>query len=382
MLVNILRKKYNFFIYLFVGVVFFYGTLNLSTFGIYYPEYGNILNRVQKYLSLFLIFIAIDRIITSGYDKRKIAFFILFMFFLAATRTKTWVIFELFFVPFLLNDTLDIKKVYKIILVSILLSVFVISFLYVTNAILTLDYVKYGSNKIYTFGFRHPNFLGFSILLLTTVYLLLRDVIRLFDVLVVLIAFIVCHCVTESRTSSALLLLLLISAVICTRKNSISLNMRKKVFYFTCAVYIVLILLFYFFAITESGRSFLQNKYLGSLDARLYMGKYGLEHYGFSILGQDVDFVGNYEETKEKVYWVIDSSCFYLPIAMGILPALMIFFCHIFSFKNAIFRCDLKVYLIQIIFVLFELFEIVSITSALSMVIYFAPFANIFKNKS
>jgi hypothetical protein len=379
MVLDNIRKKYSLIVYVCIGIFCFCGVLGLTTFSQFYPDQNHYLLRFLKVIRFFLILIVIDNFICNGFNLKKFAVFVFFMFILAFSKTNTFELFDLLFIPYLLNDKLDYKKVYKIYLVSIILCALLAFYLYFIDVLPTKMYHKFDIYKVYTLGFRHPNILGFVFLLLGILYFLLRKNITLLDSFILLLCSFGCFYITSSRTSVIIFILLSILSIVCVFVKDLNNWDKNKLFYLSLLFYFSIIAIFYFLSFSEFGRHTFFEKYLRTVAARLYMGQEAFYQYGFSWLGQKIHFVGDYHLKGER-YFVVDCLYMYLPIASGIITTVFFIASHVLALKYTISKNDLRLFIVQILFIIFEMSEGLSYRNGLELFIFVLPFAGMFLN--
>lgn len=379
MLLDNIRKQYPLIVYACIGLFCFYGVLCITTFSQLYPEQNHWLSRFFKVIRFFLIFIVIDSFYYYGFNLKKFLVFLFFLFILAFSKTETFVLFDLLFIPYLLNDNLDCKKVYKIWLCCIIICALLTFTLYFTDVLSTRTYTKFSVTKVYTLGFRTPNVLGFVFLLIGILYFLLRKNITILDSFFLLLCSFACFYLTSSRTSTIIFILLSVFSVSCVFVKEIRDKNKNKIFYFSLLFYFSIIAIFYILSFTEFGRHTFFEKYFCSVAARLYMGQEAFYKYGVSLLGQKIHFAGDYR-LKGETYFVVDCLYMYLPIASGLLTTFFYIGSHVLALKYTISKNDLRLFIVQILFIIFEMSESLSYKNGLNLFIFVLPFAGMFQN--
>lgn len=194
-------------------------------------------------------------------------------------------------------------------------------------------------------------------------------------------AFLICLFFAQSRTGAILLFFLVVASVFCIFKNIISEGFQKKLFYLSVFLYIFLIIALYFLSITEIGRYEFFEKYVGTFASRLYLGQEALYKYGFSLMGQKIRLVGDYEAIKGIRYFAVDSMYFAFPINVGVLPTIMLIVCHIWGLRNTIYRNNLRLYIVCMLFIFYEMLECLPPKTGMLIIIFMFPFSNVWQEK-
>ncbi|WP_202107668.1 hypothetical protein [Succinivibrio dextrinosolvens] len=376
------NKYFPLLIYIILGYCAFVGMMGQSTLGDFHPEINHLMHRIQKVFSWILILGFVYQSFTNGCGKWQYIVFFLFLLNLAFSRTHTWLIFDILFVPLLLSSFVTSDRVYKIYFFVCLFTTFFIFFLYGIDYLPTLSFKKFLLDKAYTLGFRHPNNFGFTFYLLSVLYFLIRKKFCTTDLIVLLVSFLLCLFFTQSRTASIEIFVLIIFSVICIYKKDIFFKNKKAVFYSSLVFYLILIVILYFLALSEFGRYSFFEKYVGTFAARLYMGQEALLKYGFSLIGQKVHLIGDYEAINGIRYFVVDCFYFYSPIVIGIIPTLAIIICHIIALKRTIYKENLRLYFVQILFIIFEMIEVTTIKTGFVLLMFMFPFCDLWKKSS
>lgn len=371
-----IRRNYCSIIYICIGVFIFVGIMGQSTLGDYHPDLSHYMHRVEKLFRFILIYLVVDQLRYYGFNFKKFILFLVFMFFVAFSKTYTWLIFDVLFIPLLLNNNLDCKFIYKFSFAIVFFTMLLIFSLYNLDFLPTLEFKKFLLNKAYTLGFRHPNNFGFTLFILGILYFLIRNKIKFYDSLLLFVIFLLCALLSQSKTGSILLLLLVAASVFCIFKKNISEGFQKKLLYLSVFLYIFLIIVLYFLSITEIYRYDFFEKYLPSFAARLYMGQEALYKYGFSLMGQKIRLVGDYEAIKGIRYFVVDSMYFAFPINVGVLPTIMLIVCHICGLRNTIYRNNLRLYIVCMLFIFYEMLECLPPKTGMLILIFMFPFSN------
>lgn len=381
MVLDNIRKQYTLIVYVCIGIFCFCGVLGLTTFSLHFPELNHILLRFLKVIRFFLIFIVIDNLVRYGFNLKKILVFLLFLFIVAFSKNDTFELFDVLFIPFLLNDSLDYKKVYKIYFVCIIFCSVLAFCLYHLDVFSTKSFIKYelANTKMNTLGFRHPNILGFIFFLLGVLYFLIRKNITVYDSLFLLLCSFACIYLTSSRTSFIVFVGLAVFSVIYLFVGEIKEDYKKNLFYLSIIFYFSIIILFYIFSFSELGRYSFFEKYISTVADRLYMAHDVFNNYGFSWLGQKINIVGFYASEGES-FFVVDCLYAYLPIAAGLIPTIIYMSSHVLAFKFTILKNDLKLLFVQYLFVIYEISEGVSYRNGLELFLFVLPLAQLFLN--
>ena len=327
---NLLTKVFDKTIYVFIGLwlilrFFEYCTHIFSQI----PSYYFFQLKLTKFLCACFVIYYLVKWHDYSRSKLHIVFCIIFVLlsYYLNKYTQTQLVFDLFFIPLFLCKFLSKDKFYLSVLISILLFIILnISLNYFRFLQNPQVFVRNNTGDVrYSFGFVHPNLLGFVVFLFCLYYALLKTKIKIFDYIIFIAFAFFCYKVPNSITSSCLLVLLFLFCLIANGISRLSLSKNQNLLVLLFLLTVVLLILFftYYITFTSSFKTTLQNM-PGCIWARFELSKVGYDMFGFSLFGKFVEYytiaVSEMKKYKINEWWVIlDCSYFYLPIIHGLI---------------------------------------------------------------
>ncbi|MBE5917752.1 MAG: hypothetical protein E7273_13040 [Pseudobutyrivibrio ruminis] len=369
-----IRNHYATLIYICLAIAVFSELMSISALGVSYDTVAHLLNRIHKFSRWILILIVADQLLSIGVNKLKISLFFILLLFVAFSA-KTWIIFDLLFIPLLLAQNCEIKKMYSVIVLTLIIG---------TIFIITLDYFeifqRYEFSRNGTirqsFGFYHPNSFGLTLMLIGMVFTLLKENLKIHHFAFLIMLCFTIKYFTDSRSAFYPLTILTISLFIsnyCKKFISSLFDIRLTIFSIILILSVILIM--FYLIITGNGMDYVDTL----INGRLKFGKQALEEYGLSLLGQKITISIEWEASKGAKYFVIDSLYYYFPIIVGVIPSLFLLATYIYALKQTIKEKNITLYIILMLFVLYGIPESVAFTYGLCMFIFISPFMNLYK---
>ena len=372
-----IRNHYAALIYICLAIAVFSELMSISALGVSYEALAHLLNRIHKISRWILILIVADQLFSLGFNILKTALFLTLLFFVAFTA-KTWIMFDLLFIPLFIGQTCGLKKMYSVILCTLVFGTFLI---------ITIDYFdlfkqyEFSRNETirHSFGFYHPNSLGLTLMLIGMLLALIKNKLKSYDFVFLIILCFSIKYFTDSRSAFyPLTILTTLLFIINYYEKIISKLFGKKLTVFSIFFILFIISLMFYMIISENWMEYVDN----IINGRLNYGKQALDEYGITLLGQKITISIEWEVAKGAKYFVIDSLYYYFPIVVGIIPSLFLLGAYIYSVKQTIKEKNIKLYVILMLFVLYGIPESVAFTSGLCMFVFLSPFMTLYKNIS
>lgn len=370
--------------------IFYYAVLSVFCFSAlsFVPDlYLDRFFYFQKKLRYLLEFICFIDCVLLCFNLKKILFVLLFLLIdrISYKTICSHMIFDLFFVALFLSKFLSAKRVYKLFLFALVVSVSAVLILYFLNLFPVYHDKYYSSDGIrYCWGFRHPNQLGLLTMVIGMLYVLVKERIYYYDCFVLLCLSLFCYEVPKSSSSFVILLLLSVFIKFAYYYEVNSVSIRTKVIFFVLGLlfFIFFISSVYFVSFTNFGREILSS-IKNTLFVRFSSGLQAYEEYGFSIWGQHIEtsstissFLGN-----SKTTLIVDCTYFLLPIEKGLVASFVFVWVYILSMVNAINKNRFRLYLLQLLVILYSITENVVINSNIFIFLFISSFVLIEKNK-
>lgn len=375
-MINGIKKNYATLIYICLIIAVFSELMSISALGVSYDSLAHLLNRIHKISRWILILIVVDHLFSLGFNKLKTALFLILLFFVAFTA-KTWIIFDLLFIPLLIAQTCELKKMYSVIFWTLISGTFFI---------ITIDYFDlfkqyaFSRNETirHSFGFYHPNSLGLTLMLIGMLLALIENKLKPYDFIFLIILCFSIKYFTDSRSAFYPLVILTITLFIINYyEKYISMLFGKTLTVFTILFILFVISMMFYMIISGNGMEYVDS----IINGRLNYGKQALDEYGITLLGQKITISIEWEAAKGAKYFVIDSLYYYFPIVVGIIPSLFLLGAYIYSVKQTIKEKNIKLYVILMLFVLYGIPESVAFTSGLCMFVFLSPFMNLYEKQ-
>lgn len=349
----------------------------MSLLGVEHSTIAYIFSRFQKICRFLLIFLYFHFFIFKSFDRKKIFIFFTLLF-LVCFSNKKWMVFDLLFISLLLADFLSYKKILKVSILALIAGSFCVMLLNYFGFFPDLEFHRTASVIRYSFGFAHPNRLGFvTIVIVALIALLMYHQKLIINIVLIISVVLFCYFVPNSTTSSLTAFLFIASLIVSKIiPSSFVFYYKKNIFIITCLILCGLISVLYYIVINESGWDFFNTRFFNTVLARLTLSHEAYNKYGFSLLGQSISFMGSVPLMKgiQGRYFIIDSLYFYAPIVIGLIPTFIFFAFYLFAMKTAIWRTNLFLYLILLSFLVYSFSEGFVISSCLCMPLFILPF--------
>jgi hypothetical protein len=304
-------------------------------------EFRNIemIGLVRKILNVLIYTLLFAKIVFfTKYNKQDITKILIISscFFISAILSGDNILFKttLFVVG---AKNINLRKLIKVDMALKIMIVISIVTLSLTGIINNYTEVRDGSEVLrYSLGFTHPNILAsfVMVLILEWIYLIDRKK-KFFEYIVVFLLILIVGKITDSRTSSIIMILSLFLSFILASDNIIkkmylSIKKRIKREYILENLPIMIFLFCIIISIFVSANYNPNNKFMFYLNklisGRLYLANIFINKYGFSIIGQKVEFISTRMAREQNITAaVLDNAYVNLPLVYGIIP--MIIFC-------------------------------------------------------
>jgi len=318
-------------------------SFNMSTIGFGFGDFYNGLEDIFIYLRVVLIILFLIAIF-KDFRKDLLVLFICFMsiFFFSYTTKENWMLFDLFFIPLFLKNYIHLKlfnNLYFYILIFITFLVVTLDYCNVLPHIIYNDSSRGINNIRYNLGFAHPNTLGCMLFLISCLFVIRKNNLKIPDFLFLILIAIFCYVIPNSITAAlSVFLLSIICFIFNVIRNRISYSFKKIIFYLYILMFFSSVTVVYYVVFSETGKNIIESL-PGSLWARFSLGLDAIDSYGFHLFGQPVQETGTIaflQGTATSKFFVIDSTFFYLPIVLGIIPTIVFILLYLLSVKKII----------------------------------------------
>ena len=231
----------------------------------------------------------------------------------------SYFLFDLFFIPIFLSKIVDFNTIVKIFFYVIVIAVITTVFLDIYEVLPQKSFGTRGKFVRYNLGFAHPNSLGLMLMLLGMLFVLKVKKLTFDHLLVPILLGIICIVVPNSYTSAyALFMLAFVLCLIIRFQNcDLTIANQRILFVTLFVVFISIIVSVYFISFSDYFKNFL-HKLPETLHARFCFGAEAYIKYGLSIFGQPYSPKDTYPG-----YFIVDSTLFYLPVFIGIVPSII-----------------------------------------------------------
>ncbi|SFK44638.1 hypothetical protein [Succinivibrio dextrinosolvens] len=291
--------------------------------------FGKITNIIRPFI--FLLFL------TKLFIEKKYKFIVYCIFFfvfctISHAHSKSWMLFDLFYLPFILLHFFSIDKIYFFLFYWLLCFFVVIASLDLMGWSFSSEIFK--RNNIDSFvirrslGFSHPNAVGYFLMIISMIYYLKGNIVKKFDFVIFLSLSFFVFWVPNSWSSSIILFLLSCVSFVHRFYKSIYITFSSfkivfTIILFALILWVSLIWIIAFFDLFRENISAISS----TLWARFSLGEAGVNKFGIKFFGQLISF------KPEDGGFPIDSTYFVMPIVDGLVPSL--FFLCFFSFALA-----------------------------------------------
>lgn len=331
-------------LYILIGLWIFIKVFERSNYNIPFPEFSSKIFLISNVLRI--LFVAYFLINWMLQDKKilKITFFVLFGFFSVSSYilSNTFFIYDIFFIPLFLFGYLDCKKLFFVFFVSLLLAIATVISLDYFN-ILYSPIVNYRDGNIrYSYGFSHPNILGFMIVIFCICFVTVKKKFILLDLPVLLAASAFCYYYPNSFTSMFVICLIALFLLAARIFNFVLKYKIFKYLLFSLALlaFITTVYFVFFQTFTDSFRPFIE-KMPGAIKGRFRFNMIAYDRYGLSLFGTPMRIILYYHIQVlgiREPYFTVDCAYFFALIQYGIVNLaaylLTVVYCIAKSFKN------------------------------------------------
>ena len=231
----------------------------------------------------------------------------------------SYFLFDLFFIPIFLSKIVDFNTIVKIFFYVIVIAVITTVFLDIYEVLPQKSFGTRGKFVRYNLGFAHPNSLGLMLMLLGMLFVLKVKKLTFDHLLVLVLLGIICVVVPNSYTSAYVLFMLAFVLCLIIRFQNCDLTIaNQRILFVTLfVVFISIIVSVYFLSFSDYFKDYL-HKLPGTLHSRFRLGAEAYIKYGLSIFGQPYSPKDTYPG-----YFIVDSTLFYLPVFIGIVPSII-----------------------------------------------------------
>ena len=231
----------------------------------------------------------------------------------------SYFLFDLFFIPIFLSKIVDFNTIVKIFFYVIVIAVITTVFLDIYGVLPQKSFGTRGKFVRYNLGFAHPNSLGLMLMLLGMLFVLKVKKLTFDHLLVPILLGIICVVVPNSYTSAYVLFMLAFVLCLIIRFQNCNLTIaNQRILFVTLfVVFISIIVSVYFLSFSDYFKDYL-HKLPGTLHFRFCFGAEAYIKYGLSIFGQPYSPKDTYPG-----YFIVDSTLFYLPVFIGIVPSII-----------------------------------------------------------
>ena len=206
------HTKYNyskivyFLLYLWLGL----SAVSLSTISEINSNVVIIFGKIVILVRISLMVLYVCNMFTN---KIKIKDLFIFGFFMAVSAlaylgSDKWLLFDILFVAIFWGDKLDYKKILNMYYYVLITATLVIIALYFVGVLPDFSYERGNGLMRHSFGFSHPNTLGFILFVLSILYCLRKKVITFLDYILLIIIAVFTYVGPNSETCTACILLM------------------------------------------------------------------------------------------------------------------------------------------------------------------------------
>lgn len=369
------HTKYNyskivyFLLYLWLGL----SAVSLSTISEINSNVVIIFGKIVILVRISLMVLYVCNMFTN---KIKIKDLFIFGFFMAVSAlaylgSDKWLLFDILFVAIFWGDKLYYKKILNMYYYVLITATLVIIALYFVGVLPDFSYERGNGLMRHSFGFSHPNTLGFILFVLSILYCLRKKVITFLDYILLIIIAVFTYVGPNSETCTACILLMGSYCFIRDNnrvksfKASLTKQTKKKwQNIFISGSIIILIMLIYLVALRGAGAAFIA-KISGTLYTRFRYGAYAIRQYGFSLWGQYIPMIGDGDilnGVDVSKYFTLDCLYFYLPIVIGLIPTAFFTLCYIHCMKISAHKGNKTLLAAAFITLVYSIAEVSAVT--------------------
>ena len=231
----------------------------------------------------------------------------------------SYFLFDLFFIPIFLSKIVDFNTIVKIFFYVIVIAVITTVFLDIYEVLPQKSFGTRGKFVRYNLGFAHPNSLGLMLMLLGMLFVLKVKKFTFDHVLVLVLLGIICVVVPNSYTSAYVLFMLafVLCLIIRFQNCNLTIATQRILFVTLIVIFISIIVSVYFLSFSDYFKDYL-HKLPETLHCRFRFGAEAYIKYGLSIFGQPY-----YPKDTYPGFFIVDSTLFYLPVFIGIVPSII-----------------------------------------------------------
>lgn len=231
----------------------------------------------------------------------------------------SYFLFDLFFIPIFLSKIVDFNTIVKIFFYVIVIAVITTVLLDLYGVLPQKSFGTRDKFVRYNLGFAHPNSLGLMLMLLGMLFVLKVKKLTFDHLLIPILLGIICVVVPNSYTSAYVLFMLAFVLCLIIRFQNCNLTIaNQRILFVTLfVVFISIIVSVYFLSFSDYFKDYL-HKLPETLHARFCFGAEAYIKYGLSIFGQPYSPKDTYPG-----YFIVDSTLFYLPVFIGIVPSII-----------------------------------------------------------
>lgn len=345
-------------------VVYFFGATN------FFHEYEFLAitaSKIQKYLRLVCCVIFLIYFYLYKKEKKQLIYFVLFILYYLFIKKfiRSHLLFDLFFIPLFLSQFINKERLCKVLLIVSIVCFAIIATSHQLGYIHTESYSRLNLIR-HTFGFVHPNTLGFIVLLFSFLLILRKEKVNIKDIVYIIFLMIFTYLFPRSMTPTFLMILLLCFLCLvyfygdAIYKYFSSKRRKDILFYYVVFIILATLFITYFISITGFGKEFFL-QLPGSINARFELGNIAYERYGLSLFGTPIISVFPDPEKNITEYFTVDCAYFYIPINYGLVTFISYLFFILFLIRQAVIKGNFKSVFVLLLIVFYGVSEIVII---------------------
>ena len=351
-------------LFVLLYLVYFFGATNFFNEHDLLAFVASRIQRYARYIALLLFFIYF---LVYKAEKKYLYYFVcFFLFYLVVKKyTSSHLLFNLIFIPLFLSQFVNKQRLCKALLIESLICFSIISIGHYFGYFQTEPYSRFGLIR-YTFGFVHPNTLGFIVLVFSFLYVQRLNTVNIKDIAVIIFLIVFLYYIPRSMTPAFLLVLLSCFLIFLyffeTKIYAYFKNRRRKEILFYSVVFMYFSILFftYFVSFTGFGKDFFLHL-PGSIWARFELGYIAYERYGLSLFGTPIESIFPDPEKGITEYFTVDCAYFFVPINYGVVTFASYIVFMLFMFRKAVLASNYKSIFILLLISLYGISETVII---------------------
>lgn len=322
-------------------------------------QFDNIVNLVDiipessKYLSLLILSFMVLR---NRYSSKIVLINIMLGLIVlgAAIQSNQNLNLIILYLFIFCSVFVNFKSIVRIQFWVLTLSMVIIQILYLKGDIAEISYVTYyrGSNIRYNMGYIYTSFLPNLIFHLALMYIYLKRNLSVFGVVSILLINHYAYLKTYTQSAYYLTILVVIGSYIYFKFNlGYNISKRLKLFIFNISYMFFALFPWYVSDIYDSSINWLY-ELDDILTGRLRLGNIGIEKYGVTLFGNDIEWIVLEKSLLMREYFFIDSSSLNILLNYGILFFILIVGIFYIISKKIIIVNNNKIFIVVVIVLL------------------------------